>query len=345
MRPPNLPHVLTAQEYGYQALRELARTGEIERVRRGAYAPPGPATPVWQRARQQNLARCVAVSKRLTGLYAFSHATAANLFGWECPVDPGTVEIVQIPKPSSARQSDIRRHARPALTPSDIVEVAGLPVVREDTTIIDCARSLSPMNALITVDSALKALAHVDKFRREDSLARQAVLLDHLTALLQGIGPGRNVVRAREVLTYANGLAGSARESQLRWLALSIGLPEPVLEWEQSIDGATYFSDLAWLKSAEDWSSRAVTFEYDGVDKYGNEPQSIVRAIAAEKVREDAIASTGVAVHRVMKDRLKDRRAAAMWMLSKFPPSTRVALTPRPLLQGPTILLPRTTSR
>src|SRR5699024_2852208 len=100
-----------------------------------------------------------------------------------------------------------------------------------------------------------------------------------------------NVVRAREVLRLATGLSGSSQESQLRWLALAIGLPEPICEWEQWIDGNQYFSDFAWLATAPDWPRRAITLEYDGESKYGSTPESILRAVAEEKWRADAIES------------------------------------------------------
>jgi hypothetical protein len=329
------PRVLTVREFGYDELRSLERAGEAERIRRGAYRRTSTVTDRRTAREHELLARCAAVADRLTTRFAFSHTTGAALHGWPVPFDPRVVEITQVGNPNGRRDSDIKRHVRRTLADSDIGEIAGLPVLVPNLNAIQCALMLPPRNGLMAVDRALQQLAAVDKHDRKASLLREAEVRAALLEELAASGTRRNVVRAREVLRYATGLAGSPQESALRWLALAIGLPEPVCEWEQWIEGQQYFSDLAWLATAPDWSSRAITLEYDGEGKYGDTVDSVLRILAEEKRRSDQIQSAGVAVHRVTKDRLKDTAAAATWLLSKFPPSTLADIAPRPALKGP----------
>lgn len=254
------------------------------------------------------------------------------------------MEIVQRTKPTRSGRGDVRRHHRPELTDADIVWIDGLPVTTDPRTVLDNACALSPCAALVLVDGALEQVAKIDPFEREQSRAREAAVRAHWEAALTDLGPARGVRQAREVLRCATGFSGSPGESRTRWLALTAGLPEPICQWEVWVDGQQYFSDAAWLKTADDWPQRAIAFEYDGVDKYGLTAAQAIAVVAEEKEREDAIRSTGAAVHRVTKERMSSMPRARAWMLSKFPPSVLAELTPRPLLMGaPTALrhLPR----
>lgn len=327
-----LPTILTSRAYGSDPLRQRVRQGELERIRRGAYLSPTEGQTRWARSRLHHLARCVAVSQRLTTAFAFSHATAALLHGWPAPITSRQVEIVQRTMPSRHGKGDIRRHWRPSLSDADVVEVNGLPVTTRSQTVLDCIRQFNPREGLVLADHALHVMADADRRRRSESLARADALRAEWLDMLAELGPAAHVRRAGAVLRYTDGLAGSPAESQCRWLALVVGLPEPICEWETWVDGHRYFSDMAWLADADDWQRRAITFEYDGRGKYGNTVDDATSTMAAEKDREDAIASLDVAIHRITKERLANAAHAQQWMLSKFPPSTRARLTPRPRL-------------
>lgn len=118
-------------------------------------------------------------------------------------------------------------------------------------------------------------------------------------------------------------------------MGLAVGLPVPVVPWEVHVDRRRFFSDLAWLADGDDWTRRAITFEYDGEVKYGGDLEASSRVVVDEKVREDAIRSADIAVHRVSADRLRDSARAAAWLVSHFPPSVRRSLQPRPALDPP----------
>lgn len=330
-----LPRILTVREYGSDPLRALERRGQAKWIRRGAYQWVVPAQEPWERAADEFFSRCFAVADRLTGPFAFSHTSAAGIRRWPVPLNPSQVQIVQPTRPTRIGQGDIVRHYRPDLTADDIVEINGLPVTRDTETVLDNIRQLGPRDGLVVADHALKKLAAVSKFRRPDSLIRQEALRSEWMRALTETGPGRGVRRAREVLRYAEGLSGSPRESRCRWLALVAGLPVPICEWEIWVDGQRLFSDMAWLADGDDWTRSAITFEYDGTGKYGDTAEQAVAAFVHEKDRQDVIESLDVAVHRITKQRLSNTPRAKQWMLSKFPPSVRANLTPRPLLAIP----------
>lgn len=334
MKPNVYPEIFSSSEHGSRALLVLERRSEMVLIRRGRFREPLEIEKKHERERQELLARCCAVAADMDSTFAFSHTTAGALRRWPAPIDPAFVEIVQRTKQTRSGRGDVRRHHRPELTESDIVWIDGLPVTTETRTVLDNACALSPCSALVLVDGALAQLAEMDPFKREESLAREAAVRAEWVAALTDRGAARGVRQAREVLRYANGFSGSPGESRTRWLGLTAGLPEPVCQWEVWVDGRRYFSDAAWLQAAPDWPHRAITFEYDGVDKYGLTAAQAVAVVAQEKEREDAIRSTDAAVHRVTKERLSSMPRARAWMLSKFPPSSLAELTPRPLLMG-----------
>ncbi|MFV0252992.1 MAG: type IV toxin-antitoxin system AbiEi family antitoxin [Beutenbergiaceae bacterium] len=322
MSLPTLPEVLTVATHGYGALRPAIASGELRRVRRGAYRRPAAGEQRWQSQQRDTLARCVAVAERLECEFAFSHQTAALLLGWPVAMQP-QVHLTQTSHPSKCRQDDLTRHFASTLPEQDLTRVHGLPVTSPERTLLDCARILPAPEGLIVCDGGLRVLASMSNFDRIDSLERQAVLRRALLARLSALGPVRNVVRARAVLRHADGLSQSPGESRVRWLGLAIGLPEPTLQWQVTCDGDRYFTDIAWL--GEQWT---VAAEYDGAIKYGT-ASATPQALVAEKIREDRIRATGAAVVRFTSSDLADLAGARSRLLAAFPPSVAASLTPR----------------
>ncbi|MFV0427251.1 MAG: hypothetical protein ACK5KU_09480, partial [Beutenbergiaceae bacterium] len=141
---------------------------------------------------------------------------------------------------------------------------------------------------LIVCDGGLRQLARVSVFERAESSTRQEELRAELLDATAPLGRRRHVRRARAVLTHANGFSQSPGQSRVRWLGLSAGLPEPMVQWEVHCDGHQYFTDLAWLNVA----GETVTAEFDGAIKYDSGSDAVI----AEKVREDRIRATGTSV-------------------------------------------------
>lgn len=329
---PELPQVLPARAIGAAAARRSVSDGQLVRVRRGSYRKPTPsAAQPWEHDEQEVLGRCVAVAGQFTTAFAFSHETAALLYDWPVPVS-ADLHLVQRVTPGYARRTGVRRHWRPDLRDTDVILAAGLPATNPLRTLIDCLRTLHPRDGLVVADAALADLAQVDMRKREESEHRQRDVLAAAREVLVADRGGRGVVRARAVLALADGFSGSPGESRTRWLALTAGLPVPVCQWEHRIDGRRFFSDIAWLRSAPDWTERGITLEYDGEEKYGVDARAAAAAVLEEKEREDAIRSTGVVVHRVTKARISSASSARRWMLGLFPRSVLAHRTLRPEL-------------
>ena len=329
---PELPEVLTARAYGFDALRPEIRAGELIRLRPGAYLPPAlPDTPAWKLRRRTVLARCVAVTRKFRTPFAFSHATAALIYGWIDSVPDDGVHLVQTVNPGAGQPEDVTRHVRRDLAELDVTTVAGLPVTGVAQTVIDCARSLPPPEALAVVDGALRTVARMSTFRRSESEARQALVRDRLRTRLERLGSARGVRRARMVLELADGFAANAGESRMRWVALRGGLPVPVCQYELWVDGRQYFADAAWVGEAADRPTLVIA-EFDGNVKYGGAAGAA--AVAAEKRREDAIRRRhGAEFVRLIWPTLLHPDVAFRELLEAFPPGCVPLLHPRSELQ------------
>jgi very-short-patch-repair endonuclease len=130
------------------------------------------------------------------------------------------------------------------LASGEITTVEGIRVTTADRTVVDIARMLPRMDALATVDAALRIGACTP-----ESLAHQ---LEQQRRL-------RGIVAARQLVSFGNGLAESPMESRLRMRILDAALPMPALQWHVTdrFGGFSYRLDLAWPK----WR---VGVEYDG---------------------------------------------------------------------------------
>src|SRR5690606_33629847 len=244
---PTPPPVLTTREHGFAALRPAIRSGELTRLRRGAYVWRAAEREPWQERQDAILARCAAVAARFTTRYAFSHATAALLHGWPVTTLDDRIRVTQTVNPGGSSTPDVLRHVRADLPDGDLTTVAGLLVTTPDRTVLDCARYLPPDRGLVVVDGALRSLARMSPHRRSESEARQEATRSRLLGQLATIGPARGTARARAVLAVATGFAATPPESRLRWAALAAGLPEPVAQLPIEIGSRLFFADLAWV--------------------------------------------------------------------------------------------------
>lgn len=328
-----LPEVVTANRYGYDALRPEVRAGELERFRRGAYLRPAlPGTPEWEQRRRELLARCVAVAEKFTTPFAFTDVTSAALRDWFVPGYDETVHIVQTVNPGTGCTPDVIRHVCPTLEPQEVEWLNGLPVVGAEPTILTCARRLAPEDAFVVVNSAFGDLADMSKFRRAESEARQAVLRTRLQERLARLGPARGVRVAREVIALADGFAEWPGESRMRSIVLAAGMPVPVCQHELWVEGQRYFADATWSGSgpAGPW---LVVAEFDGDIKYRGAESS--QAVVAEKKREDAIRHRYSATFaRIDTPTLRRPEATLQRILDAFPPGCVPPLGPRRSLQA-----------
>ena len=213
----------------------------LERVRRGVYAPAGPADGT---ERYLRLVR--ASSLTLTGQAVFSHESAAVLLGipilgrW-----PEQIHLIAERRSGGRSQRDVVRHCL-GLADVPVVVVDGLAVTGPARTAFDIALTRSFVEAVVVADAVLR-------------LHPQA--REELTALVAAYGTRRGHQRVRRVLAFADGRSDSVGESVSRTEMDRLGFAAPALQVEVVTDGRAEFGDFGWKRVR-------VLGEFDGEVKY-----------------------------------------------------------------------------
>lgn len=170
-------------------------------------------------------------------------------------------------------------HVRPAaLEPSDVTNLAGVPITTIERTVVDLARELTHQQALIAADSAL----------------RLGACPNRLEEIADRCHTWRGGRQALEVIRFADSRAESAAESLARLVFAEAGLPAPELQVElRDADGLIGRVDLLFR-------AQRTIVEVDGKIKY-TDPRSGDAAEVhwREKLREDRLREAGWEVVRV----------------------------------------------
>lgn len=284
--PQPLPQVVLSRDIGINAVREAAAAGLV-RVSHGAFVVPLTEANGWARDEHLARARVVAAAHRLTADAVFSHESAALVHGlWVLRV-PDEVHVIQRRTPR--RQTPgLRRHTA-ELGPEDVVEVHGLRVTSVERTIADCAKYLHPREALVVADSGMRLVVEPDRDDRLATTERTEIVRERLAIEVER-GARRGRRQARAIVAVADPFSESPYETVIRWIALSRGLPPPVLQRRFDVRGRRYYTDLCWqLEVTVDGRTVRVLLicEYDGELKYLGEGVDAARVVLAEKQRED----------------------------------------------------------
>jgi hypothetical protein len=262
----------------------------LERLRKGVYLPPIPATGVAARRQSDVLRRIRAVDVRLDVDHWFSHSSAAVLHGcWTWRLSD-VVHLTQLRPPNAAQTRDrcLRRHWTD-LPHRDRDELLGLPVTTLERTVVDCARTLRPAQALVIADSALRGGADAEL----------------IATILRESAGSRGIVQAREVCQLTDARSESPGETILRWIVHDAGLPAPEVGLAVATRRGTFWVDLGW----PEWK---VAVEFDGAVKYsGGDYGDPSARILAEKARQDALEEAGWIVIRIVWSDLADAAATA----------------------------------
>lgn len=279
-------------------LHRLARSGQWNRVRRGAYLDGQlPAGAVAQHA-----LLVAATMGSLRRPAVISHQSAAVLLGlpvWGAPLD--RVHITRRPPASSQAAGPLRCHVA-RLREDEVTSVAGFQVTDVARTTLDLARSLPFEQAVVTLDAAM----------HEGLVLRQ--LIEQRLFDIAGTRGSRHAAR---VIRFADERSASVGESRSRVVLAQLGLPPSALQYEIRTGSGDFVarSDFAWEED------RTVG-EFDGRIKYGRllrPGQNPGDAVFEEKRREDGIRDTGwevvrwtwgdLAVPALLAERLRRARA------------------------------------
>ncbi|MBP2415872.1 type IV toxin-antitoxin system AbiEi family antitoxin domain-containing protein [Microlunatus capsulatus] len=266
---------LVADGRAYNELGRLVRRGELEHLRRGAYALPGadPGPDAQHR-------RMVHATLPLLDGGVVSHRSAGVLHGLPLPPDASAlVDVTRADATSGRRRGHVHRWAAPLLA-DEVVAVDGLPVTDLARTVVDLGRTLPFADAVAVADAALHRGLHPDALAAAVERARGR--------------PG--VADARRVVSFADGRSESAGESHSRVVLHRLGLPRPELQLEVRDPGGRLLGRCDF-----GWEEHRTVGEFDGRTKYGRllrPGQTPEDAVWAEKRREDLLRDEGWQVVR-----------------------------------------------
>ena len=255
-------------------LARMVRRGELRRLQRGSYLPPGSGL-------SGHRAVVVATVAELRRPGVVSHSSAAVLHGlplWG--TSPRRVHLTR--NPPAAGSGSSRLHLHVARLPEEqLAVVDGVLTTGATRTVVDLARTLPFESAVVAADAAL---------------ARGLTSAGPLTNCLETMGSVPGSRRAARVLAFADGDSESVGESRSRVLLHRLGLPVPTLQFRvRRLDGSLVGRcDFAW----EDLRTLG---EFDGRVKYrANAPsgRSAADVVFTEKVREDGMRDLGWQVAR-----------------------------------------------
>ena len=266
---------LVVSGYAYGELGRLVRRGELEHLRRGAYAPP--ENGLDQGAQHRRL---VLATLPLLDGGVVSHRSAAVLHGLPLPLDgPSLVDVTRPEATSGRRRGHVHRHATP-LPADEVVTIDGLAVTDLARTVVDLGRSLRFADGVAAADAAL----------------HQGLAPDALVRALDRARGRPGVADARRVVTFADGRSESAGESHSRVLLHRLGLPSPALQLEVRDETGQLVGRCDF-----GWEEHRTVGEFDGRVKYGRllrPGQTAEDVVWAEKRREDALRDEGWQVVR-----------------------------------------------
>ncbi len=258
-------------------LSRLVRTGELSRLRRGAYV--NGTLPADVGAKHRLLIKATIAGLRRPAIV--SHQSAAVLLGlplWDVPLD--RVHVTRRPRAWNDAGRVLCCHVA-RLRDDEIMEIDGMQVTDPVRTALDLARSLPHEAAVVALDAGLRG----DLLSHEVLRAR---LLD-----VAGTPGGRSAARA---VHAADGRSESVGESRSRVILHRWKLSPSALQFEvRSADGMVIGrTDFAW-------EEHRLVGEFDGRIKYGRllaPAQDAGDAVYREKRREDAIRDEGWGVVR-----------------------------------------------
>lgn len=247
-------------------LRALIRSGDLVRVWHGVYATRtavayANASPARGHALRVAAAR-IAVGRDSVG----SHHSAALIHGLD--LFPAAPDIVTLTRPPARRSNRPRSdgvvfHAA-ELPAGHVTRRHGASVTTVPRTVVDLARVSSFMSAVVTADSALRAV-----------ITTREALGDVCNACAGWPG----IRQARRAVRFSDPRAESVLESCARVIFQEHGLEPPELQFTITGPNFRYSADFCWP------GYRAIA-EADGQMKY-SDPRRAVRQLERDQQLRD----------------------------------------------------------
>ena len=265
--------VLTAKQWNAigvapHLIRSLARTGDLVRVRQGAYATRRAVEWAGTDETRCHVLHVMAVLAALGKHAVASYHSAAILHHLDLLKSPpaGNVTLTLPPdKPwNRARPANVVFHAA-ELSEESIARLYNVRVTTVARTVADLARTLPFTEAVVVADSAL----HQDKTIKAE-----------LEAALAGCSRWPGVKQARRVVEFADERAESPLESAARVIFDQFGLDPPELQAAVFTPNNAFRVDFLWRE-------HKVIVEADGLLKY-NARRDLIKQFERDRSLRDA---------------------------------------------------------
>lgn len=250
---------------------------EIQRLAHGVYGVRDDDAPVWVRDRDRVRATA------LTCDGVVSHESAAALHGIPFLRPERRYVHFTIDRTSGGyRRRNLHVHARPLPAEHTMIR-DGVCVTTRCRTAVDAAMTGGLERAVVAFD----AVRLVPRFGQPEEPA--PVPLAQLEDCIAMLVRCRGAALARRALALSVECSESAGESLSRMQMLSARLPMPRLQVPRILGDELFYADFDW---------GAMTGEFDGRGKYGDEPADVDAAMAEEKRRHELFADAGIEVVR-----------------------------------------------
>jgi hypothetical protein len=273
---------LLADGWSPAELDRMARSGELQRIRRGAYE----CAPTRSFERRDEHRRLIQATLRQTSVdSAISHMSAAVLHGlpiWNNQL--GKVHITRNQSGGGKVRRYVHVHAAP-LPKIDVCEVDGLRVTTLARTVLDLLRTLAMERSVPIGDAAL----------------RLGLTLDDLAEVAGRCIGWRGMLPARRSMNFLEVRSESAGESYSRVILHRLGVPAPIPQYE------VWHRGVLVGRADFGWEEFRTLGEFDGKEKYGRllKPgQTTADVVFEEKRREDALRDLGWQIVRWIWDDL-----------------------------------------
>lgn len=252
-----------------KTLRTLVRSGDLVRMRQGVYATRRAVEWANDDPVRGHVLQVIAVRTRVGRDAVASYHSAAKLHRLDLlkPLPDDTVTVT-LPtarpwnRPASAgvvfHSADLPAEHRARLY--------NLPVTTAARTVIDLARRLPFMDAVVVADSAL----HAEKATKPEL----GQILDSCTRW-----PGAR--QARRVVAFADERAGSVLESAARVVFDEFGLDPPELQATIHLPRHAFLVDFCWRE-------HRVIAEADGLAKYTGGDKNLIAQFERDRLLRDA---------------------------------------------------------
>lgn len=261
---------LLADGHTDQQIRALVRSGDLHRVRHGAYVPGDLWAGLSPTDRHRVLVR--AALKTAHPSSVVTHVSAAVEHGapiWGISLDE--VHLTRSDGKPGRREAGVVHH-RGKTPPEHVTEVNGIPVTTPERCAVEVMSMTTTEPALIVVNGMLH-----DKLMTIESLAAMVEKLKHWPeTLATGL-----------VLRLCEPLIESVGETRTDFLCWSQHLPRPKPQVKIYDEFGKLFARLDFC-----WPELGVFLEFDGKEKYlrfRRENESLEQFLMREKEREEKI--------------------------------------------------------